>query len=284
LLSISDTLAREGVDANFTVTLTGNTVKTVTVRLQTTNATAVAGSDYVARSELLNFAPGETTKTIALTVLDDTLPEDTETFLVRLSDATNATITKSVGTATIEANDQVTPTGGNAPKSQPKTGAATLPQMVLGPPSVTVGANGIALMRVTCAKTSPIACVGLVALETTAKPKFQLGKKNFVAKKGKRTSVQIKLSARALKRLMKTGTLRVRAIVVVRNSKKKTLRFVPGVVTLKASKALATKLNGDKTLDVKATDATAVGTTLTPKPTPKPKPKPEPEPKIIIDP
>jgi Calx-beta domain-containing protein len=234
-LSITDTLAREGVDASFTVTLTGDTTKTVTVRATTTNATANGGSDYVARDEVLTFAPGEKTKVIVLTVLDDTVPEETETFWVRLSQPTNATIAKTLGTATIEANDQVGPVG------VPKPNGPLLPRMILGPPSVTVGANGVAVMRVTCTKASPIACIGLVALETTTKPKFQLGKKKFVAKKGKRTSVQIRLSARALKRLLKTGTLRVRAIVVVRNSAKKTVRFVPGVVTLRASKALMTK-------------------------------------------
>ena len=48
-LSISDTVAREGAGATFTVSLAGTTLRTVTVSFNTVDATAKAGSDYSAR-------------------------------------------------------------------------------------------------------------------------------------------------------------------------------------------------------------------------------------------
>ena len=106
-LSISDTLAREGQGANFTVTLAGTTLRTVTVNFNTVDSAAKAGSDYAARTGTLSFAPGEKTKTITITVLDDTAAEPTEDFFVSIGDAVNAAITKNRGVGTIEASDQV---------------------------------------------------------------------------------------------------------------------------------------------------------------------------------
>ena len=40
--------------------------------------------------------------------------------------------------------------------------------MILGPRSVSIGANGIARMLVTCQKVSPISCAGTVELERAA--------------------------------------------------------------------------------------------------------------------
>ncbi len=48
----------------FTVTLDRPSTGTVTLNYATANGTATAGSDYVAGSGTLTFAPGETSKTI----------------------------------------------------------------------------------------------------------------------------------------------------------------------------------------------------------------------------
>ena len=120
-----------------------------------------------------------------------------------------------------------------APNVKPVAKTTTLlPRMLLGPRTVTIAAAGVARMLVTCDKASPIACSGSVALETVVKPKLQLGKKSFSVKKGKRVYVPIKLSARSLERLMLKGTLKAKAIVMVKTGTK-TLRVVPGVITLK---------------------------------------------------
>ncbi|WP_017652856.1 DUF4347 domain-containing protein [Fortiea contorta] len=53
---------------------------TVTVDYRTIEGSAKAGSDYTARSGTLTFAPGETSKSVTIPILDDTLIEGNETF------------------------------------------------------------------------------------------------------------------------------------------------------------------------------------------------------------
>ena len=106
-LSISDTSAREGTGATFTVTLAGTTLQEVRVGFNTVDSLAKAGSDYSARVGTLTFAPGERSKTITITILDDTASEPTEEFFVVIGDPVNATITKNRGVGSIEASDQV---------------------------------------------------------------------------------------------------------------------------------------------------------------------------------
>jgi hypothetical protein len=76
--------------ANLIVRLTNATTQTVTVNYKTTDGTATAGSDYVAASGSLTFAPGETEKTIALQIVADTIDEPNENFFVDFSNAVNA--------------------------------------------------------------------------------------------------------------------------------------------------------------------------------------------------
>ena len=59
---------------------------------------AVRGEDYEADSGTLTFAPGETSRTVVVTVLDDDVFEPRETFVVKLSNPSGATL--SVGEAT----------------------------------------------------------------------------------------------------------------------------------------------------------------------------------------
>ena len=71
-LSIGDvTVAENGGNAVFTVGLSRQSTATVTVRYSTFDGTADADSDYLTRSGTLVFQPGETGKTIAVQVLDD---------------------------------------------------------------------------------------------------------------------------------------------------------------------------------------------------------------------
>jgi hypothetical protein len=244
-LSINDVLTREGELVTFTITLAGNTLRTVTVVARTVEGTAKDGTEYHTRRSVLTFAPGEKTKTFQVPGIDDTVSEAIETYFVDLEDAVNATVTKRRGTATIDASDRPqTVTPANTPDVKKPTGPTKtlLPRMVLGPRALTISPTGVARMVLTCAKASPIACTGVVALESTTKTKFQLGRKTFSVQKGKKAFVRIKLSVRTLKLLKKDGLLQAKAVVVVKNSAKKTLRVEPGVVTLKMSKPVATKL------------------------------------------
>jgi hypothetical protein len=101
-LSINDVTVTEGnagtVNAVFTVTLAGaqGSCLPVTVNYANADGTATAGSDYVATSGQLTFAPGETTKTITVQVLGDLMTEPNETFTVNLSNAVNATLAAAV--------------------------------------------------------------------------------------------------------------------------------------------------------------------------------------------
>ena len=52
---------------------------------ETINGTALAGSDYEFRKDVLVFKPGETLKHIDLTIIDDDEWEENEVFFVKLS-------------------------------------------------------------------------------------------------------------------------------------------------------------------------------------------------------
>jgi hypothetical protein len=77
------------------------TSQTVTAQWATANGTATAGSDYVAGSGTVTFAPGETTKTIKVTVNGDTNVEGDETLFVNLSAPVDATLADNQGQGTI---------------------------------------------------------------------------------------------------------------------------------------------------------------------------------------
>jgi Glycosyl hydrolases family 16/Calx-beta domain len=108
IINISSIAPFEGdVTANFSlkVTLNHATDQTVTVDFATADGTAGAGSDYIAKTGTLTFAPQTTEKTIEISIVGDTLKEADETFTVELSKPTNATIATGTGTVTIRNDD-----------------------------------------------------------------------------------------------------------------------------------------------------------------------------------
>lgn len=107
-LSINDVTVTEAAGtASFTVTLSTASGQIVTVAYATANGTATAGSDYTAASGTLTFNPDEITKTISVPITDDTSTDSStnETFVVNLTSPTNATISDSQGTGTIQDNE-----------------------------------------------------------------------------------------------------------------------------------------------------------------------------------
>jgi hypothetical protein len=84
------TTVTEGTDFSVTipVTRTGDTSGTASVNYTTQNGTASAGSDYLSTSGTLVFNPGEVTKNIVVSLLNDAPAEPTETFNVLLSSPT----------------------------------------------------------------------------------------------------------------------------------------------------------------------------------------------------
>jgi hypothetical protein len=81
----------------FTVALSQPSTAPVTVNFSTRNGTAVAGSDYIATSGTLTFAPGELTKQITVQVNGDTVAEEIEVFFVDLTNAGGAVIGDAEG-------------------------------------------------------------------------------------------------------------------------------------------------------------------------------------------
>ncbi|MEI6180430.1 MAG: Calx-beta domain-containing protein [Chloroflexales bacterium] len=99
--------------ALITVTLSTAVTQTVTVKYATKDGTAKAPADYTTISGTLTFAPNQTSKTIAIPIVDDTLAEGAETLTLTLSAPTNATLgTLTSTTITISANDGGSTTGG----------------------------------------------------------------------------------------------------------------------------------------------------------------------------
>ena len=98
---------------SFTVTLANRTPLRVSVAYATADGTAKAGSDYTATSGRLVFAPGETSKTVAVPILGDTVFESDETFSLTLSNPANATLGTATATGAITNDDAATATPGH---------------------------------------------------------------------------------------------------------------------------------------------------------------------------
>ena len=108
-LSISSISPFEG-DAptavvTFKVNLSKATDQAVTVDYATSDGTAGAGSDYVAKSGTITIAAQNTEGAIEITIVGDTLKEADESFNITLSNPKNATIATGSATATIRNDD-----------------------------------------------------------------------------------------------------------------------------------------------------------------------------------
>ena len=104
-IEISNVTVTEGGTATFTVTLDHPSQSTITVDYATVDGTAVAGSDYTSATGTVTFNPGVTSQQFNVNTSDDTITEPTETFLVNLTNASNASIANSQGIGTITDND-----------------------------------------------------------------------------------------------------------------------------------------------------------------------------------
>ena len=103
-VSVADASATEGTDGtiDFEVTLNArDDCETVTVDWATADGTATAGADYTAANGTLTFGPGETSKTVRVAVLNDAEDDSGEAFILRLSNASGATIADGEATGTI---------------------------------------------------------------------------------------------------------------------------------------------------------------------------------------
>ncbi len=112
-LSIRNTGVREGQVAGLLVALSRPSGRTITVRFATEQGTARAGSDFATTSGTLTIPAGAGSGAVFVRTLQDRRDEPNETFVVRLSRASNAGISDSSGAATILDDD---PSGNVAPR------------------------------------------------------------------------------------------------------------------------------------------------------------------------
>lgn len=149
-LSINDVTVTEGnagtINANFTVSLSAASGQSVAMNYATADGTATQPADYTNTPGSLIFTPGQTTRTITVPVIGETVPEANETFFVNLSGATNATISDNQGVGTIT-NDDVPVT--ISPASLPNGAVSTAYSQTLsgsggtGPYSFSVTAGSL---------------------------------------------------------------------------------------------------------------------------------------------
>ena len=108
-ISINDVRVFEGntggVNAVFTVTLSGGNPSAATVNYATANGTALANLDYLPVTGTISFASGAT-QTVAVPIVGKTLKEANETFFLNLSGPVNATIVDGTGIGIIVDEDR----------------------------------------------------------------------------------------------------------------------------------------------------------------------------------
>jgi fibronectin-binding autotransporter adhesin len=108
-VSAGDVTQLEGnsgtTDFTFTVSLGAASNAPVSVDWVTQDGSATFGSDYTAANGTVNFAPGETTKTVTVAVSGDTAAEGTENFAINLSNPVNTRIRDGQGVGTITEDD-----------------------------------------------------------------------------------------------------------------------------------------------------------------------------------
>ena len=106
-LRIADaSVVENGGPIGFPVTLSPAAHAQVTVDYRTSDGSATQPADYTEATGALTFSVGDTTATIAVTVVDDTDIEAAETFTVTLSNAAaSATLAAATATGTIQDDD-----------------------------------------------------------------------------------------------------------------------------------------------------------------------------------
>lgn len=105
-LSVSNVSAGEGDGkASFVVTLSKASKKDVKVHYATKDATAVAPGDYKAKDGTLKLPAGKKSKTVKVSIVDDSTQEETETFKLHLSKPEHASIDDANGVGTITDDD-----------------------------------------------------------------------------------------------------------------------------------------------------------------------------------
>ena len=108
-VDIGDAWVHEGDDglraAMFTVSLSHPSHSEVTVNYTTVGGGATSGTDFMAKAGTVRFPPGSQGAVVKVPIVPDAADEPDELFSIKLSAASGATKSRSVGNATIVDND-----------------------------------------------------------------------------------------------------------------------------------------------------------------------------------
>jgi hypothetical protein len=99
--------------ATLTVTRTGGTTAAASVRYETSDLSATQQGDYTFGSGVVQFAPGEASKTLNVLLVNDALIEGAETFAVTLSNPSGNSAVGSPGQIVVTIVDDDATTGAN---------------------------------------------------------------------------------------------------------------------------------------------------------------------------
>lgn len=97
--------------ALITATLSSPSGRTLSVNYASSNGTATAGSDYSAVSGTLIFSPGQTSRSFAVPISNDTIDEPDETVRLYLSNPTNALLGAQASANLLIIDDDPPPAG-----------------------------------------------------------------------------------------------------------------------------------------------------------------------------
>lgn len=109
-VSIGDAQVTEGNNGaalSFPVTVANPTARAVRLEYHTVKGTALPGSDYKATYSAVTIAAGQTTGTIVIPVISDTVHESTETLTVKATAPGYGTMSDGTATGTIIDDDPV---------------------------------------------------------------------------------------------------------------------------------------------------------------------------------
>lgn len=253
-LAAGPTVSENAGPATFTVGLSAPSGRDVSVAFATADGSATAPGDYITTTGRVTIPAGATSRPVSVPIVDDSAVEGQETFDLRLSAPTNATLGSAGATATIVDNDvpppppaptsgsSGTPTatpGSTAPAGTlPKLPTTTVAPVVVKTPTSSSGSApriGVSAPRLRLPSTVLVTiscpsdagtCKGQVTIFSRPNRKSRikalhternLGKVAISLGGGKSTTYQIKLGKINRSLIQRAGRVKVRAFAVVRN-------------------------------------------------------------------
>jgi Calx-beta domain len=241
--------AAEGQSAMFTIALSAPSGRDVAVAFTTANGSALAGQDYTARSGTIAIPAGAGSVSVGVPLLNDSADEPNETFELRLSAPSGATLGGASATGTILDTDgprgtappPPPPASGQSPASGPPatsgSSAGGLPRLGISSPRLQRPST--ILVTVSCPREAG-SCSGRVTIFNrpsrrsrirALRVERRLGRRIFTLPGGGSRTLRIALSRRDRRLLRRAGRISVRAYAVTQDAQGRTgVRSVNGTL------------------------------------------------------